>query len=225
MTRLRPLIALFTALTLLFALPVAGAEASKPAKRHHKAKAKAKKKRCKAAKVKARKKGKKAAKPARKRCAKKPTADQRRPGAGNNGGRDDDDETGTEIEETTKRIGRISAIDGSTITVALDKGGSITGAITDDTDLMCSASVAADEDDDDGPVGAPGDDADDDPADDDTGDDDDPDADDDDGGERRSARAASTSPCQPAVGDPVYAAELDDFSSSPVFATLDLFGA
>jgi hypothetical protein len=218
----RPFLALLAAFCLLFGLPTAGADAKKKShhvKRHHCAKA-AKRKHGK------RKHGKhKLATLAKfKRCHKK----HRKPGAGTTSPGSDTSVNQPEPNtsaEGVRRIGKISAVDTDLVTVTLDAGGTLSARITDDSDVICEASAAADDGDDtaDDDTGA------DDGADEDDGEDpidSDDDTFDDETGpidDSRSSRAAAT--CTPAVGDPVYAAEVDDWGDGKFFTTLDLLGA
>jgi hypothetical protein len=210
---MRPLLALLTALCLLFGLPATGATAKHKSKTKH-----AKRHACaKRSKHKAR-----MAKSCRKHKKHKPHHGQQ--GSQLPGGSGTDD---TDADDSVPRIGTIASIDGDLLTIALDEGGSLSATVTDDTDVICAASADDPEDDpadDDSTDPADDDPADDDPADDDPADDDPADDDpaEDDDPAARSARLAG--PCVPATGDPVYDYELDDSTDVPTFIGLDLVG-
>jgi hypothetical protein len=190
----RPLLALLTALCLLFALPVAGASAKHHRHGHGHS---------------ARKHHRKHKRHRRHKHKHHTTATLTEPASP------------TDDTATSDRIGTISAIDGDQVTVALDGAGAETAALTADTTVICPGAGSSDDSADD-PSDDTADDSSDDSSD-DTADDPSDDSSDDPGdGDPSDARQAVS--CAPAVGDPVYEADLADEASTPTWDLLDLSG-
>lgn len=209
----RRLLALITALSLLLALPMAGADAKRSPKSAGAKKAALKRCKAKAAKRtagKSRAKRRKAMRKCRRKAAKKAAA--RRPVKPVKPGKAVKKKrppvTAPPSVAPAGPVGRVSAVTGDLVTVALTRGGTLSGRVTDDSLVICAEAEDAYEEDE----GA---------ADEDLLDDVPPEDDTSDAADEHDSGSAALGGCSVPVGAPVFAADVQ----GGVVQVLDLVGA